>query len=140
MATYKLDQTAGALAKEVKELQLAARFEQHYNVLAVPGLVAGDTVTFSVQIPRWCRTIVVSKRSNASNSDNLIVTTNDGLPVELMLPLKTANAVQTSGSTANNAASTILMQLYPMGNQIKVALTIAAIPASLVLSAAFYDY
>ena len=141
MATYDLTKTAGALAKEVKELQLAARFEQHYNVLAVPGLAVGDTVFFSIQVPRWARTICVEKRSNASNSDNLIATTDDGLPIELMLPLKTANAVQTSGSSANNGASVLLMQLYPVGNQIKVSLTVAgSVPAQLMLSVMFYDY
>lgn len=139
--TYDLTKVAGALAKEFKELQVAARFEQHFNVLAVPGLAVGDTVAFSIQVPRWARTICVEKRSNTSNSDNLIVTTDDGLPIELVLPLKTANAVQTTGSSANNAANVLLMQLYPVGNNIKVSLTIAgSVPAQLMLSVMFYDY
>ncbi len=142
MATYNLDQVAGALVLEIKKLQLAMRAEKHYNVNAISGLAVGDTAYFDIAIPEWVRTVVVSKRTNTSNADVVTVASQEtNLSIQPSLPLKTASATQTTGSTANNAANTILMQLYPIGNTLRVSLQIVgSVPAQCLLSIAFYDY
>lgn len=144
MATYNLDAPAlngAALVLEVSKTKAAMRYERHYNVLAQGGLNVGDTVTASLPVPEWVRTIVVSKRSNTSNADTLTVQCSDpNLTIPLMLPIKTANSVQIGGSTSNSAGNALLMQLYPLGNNITVSLTLAtSVPAQCELSIAFYD-
>ncbi|MDE2442408.1 MAG: hypothetical protein KGP14_15430, partial [Betaproteobacteria bacterium] len=100
MATYNLDNVAGALILEVAKTKAALRYERHYNVLAQAGLAIGDTVQFTIQIPEWVRTIVASKRTNTANADTLTVQCNDpALTLPEMLPIKTASSVQTGGST-----------------------------------------
>lgn len=142
MATYNLDAVTGAIALELKKLQLAMRYERHYNVLAQAGLAVGDTVYFNIAIPEWVRTICVGKRTDTSNADTLTVQCQDpNMPIQPVLPIKTASAVQTTGSTTNTASNTILMQLYPVGNVIQVSLQIAtSLPTKCLLSIEFYDY
>lgn len=141
MPTFNITQTPGALVQQTNRPQLAQRAEFHYNPLAQAGLAVNDTVQVDLVVPDWCRTIVVSKRTNTSNADVLTVQCQDpGLPIAPTLPIKTANAVQTGGSTANNAANAVLMQLYPVGNTIRVSLTfVSSLPTQCLLSIGFYD-
>lgn len=73
MPSYDLNQVANATVLEVKKPQLANRYERHYNVKAQAGLAVGDTVYADIDIPDWCRTIVVQKRTDTSNADTLTV-------------------------------------------------------------------
>ncbi|MFN3886130.1 MAG: hypothetical protein ACK4MG_04155 [Aquabacterium sp.] len=141
MPTFNITQTPGALVAQVNRPQLAQRSELHYNPLAQAGLAVNDTVLVDAVVPDWCRTIVVSKRTNTANADVLTVQCQDpNLPIAPTLPIKTANQVQTGGSTANNAANAVLMQLYPVGNLIRVSLTfVTSLPAQCLLSIGFYD-
>ena len=141
MTTYNLDAVAGGVLSERIRPQLAMRWERHYNIIAQAGLAVGDILQADIPVPNWVRTIVVSKRTNTANADTLTVQCQDAaLPIAPVLPIKTANAIQTSGSSSNSASNTILMQLYPVGDFIRVLLTIAtSIPAQGVLSIAFYD-
>lgn len=142
MPSYDLNQVANATVLEVKKPQLANRYERHYNVKAQAGLAVGDTVYADLDIPDWCRTIVVQKRTDTSNADTLTVQCQDaGLPIQPVLPIKTANAVQTGGSSSNANNGAVLMQLFPIGNKVRVALTLAtSVPGSCLLSIALYDY
>ena len=144
-SSYNLDAPALAgagLTLEVTKTRAALRYERHYNPLAQSGLAVGDTVYFDVPLPEWVRTVVVGKRTDTANPDVLTVQCQEpNLTTPIFLPIKTANAVQVGGSTANNAASEVLMQLYPIGDVIRVSLQFAAaIPAKCVLSVALYDY
>ncbi|AWI53202.1 hypothetical protein DEH84_06990 [Aquabacterium olei] len=141
MATYDLTQNASATVLEVLKPQLAYRYERHVNVLAQGGLAVGDTVYFDVDVPDWCRTIVASKRTNTANADTLTVTCVDSGPaIQPMLAIKTASQVQTGGSTSSAAASSVMMQLYPVGKKVRIALTLAtSVPAQCVLSVSLYD-
>lgn len=140
--TYDLATVANATVMEVNKPQLAYRYERHINVLAQAGLVVGDTCRIDLDVPDWVRTIVVAKRTDTSNADTLTVTCQDsGLPIQPVLPIKTASAVQTGGSSSNAAASVVLMQLFPVGKKIRVSLTLASsVPAACLLSIGFYDY
>ena len=141
MATYNLDAVAGSIVLEIKKLQLAMRYERHYNVKAQSGLAVGDIVFFNISIPEWVRTICVGKRTDTSNADVITVSCVDTLPIAPVLPIKTASAVQTTGSTSNAASNIILMQLYPVGNIIQVSMQLAtSVPAQCVLSIEMYDY
>ncbi|AQW28648.1 hypothetical protein ACJBUE_12755 [Ralstonia syzygii subsp. celebesensis] len=142
MATYNLDTVAGALVQEtMKRLYGAYRSERHYNVKAVPGLAVGDVLYFDTEIPEWARTLVVSKRSDTTNPDVVTAQTVDpALPIAAVLPIKTANTVQTTGSTSSTNSNTILMQLYPVGNKVRVQITIAStVPNQMLLSLLMYD-
>lgn len=142
MATYNLDTVAGALVQDsAKKLYGAMRAERHYNIKAVAGLAVGDVCFFEIDVPEWVRTIVASKRSDTTNPDVLTVQTADAaLPIQAVLPIKTANTVQTTGSTSNTNSNTILMQLYPVGNRVRVQLTIASsLPNQMLLSLLMYD-
>jgi len=145
MATYNLDAPSlggAALVLEVSKTRAALRYERHYNVLAQAGLAVGDTVYFDVLVPEWVRTVVASKRTDTSNADTITVQCQDpNLTTPVFLPIKTANSIQTGGSTSNTAANAVLMQLYPVGNSIRVMLTIAtSLPTKCMLSIALYDY
>ena len=142
MASYNLDTVANAVVLEVNNPQVANRFERHYNPKAQAGLAVGDIVYFDIIVPYWVRTIVASKRTDTSNADTLTVVCQDAGPtIAPVLPIKTASAIQTGGSTTNTAASSVLMQLYPIGNKIRVSLTLAtSVPAQCDLSVAFYDF
>lgn len=142
MASYDLNQVAGANVLEVKKPQLANRYEKHFNVKAQAGLAVGDTVYADIDVPDWVRTIVVQKRTDTSNADTLTVQCQDsGLPIQPVLPIKTANAVQTGGSSSNANNGAVLMQLFPVGNKIRVALTLAtSVPGACLLSICLYDY
>lgn len=142
MPSYDLNQVAGATVLEVKKPQLANRYERHYNVKAQAGLAVGDTVYADLDIPDWCRTIVVQKRTDTSNADTLTVQCQDAGPtIPPMLPIKTANAVQVGGSSSNSAGNAVLMQLFPIGKKIRVSLLIAtSVPTNCMLSVAMYDY
>lgn len=141
MASYDLSTVANAVVMEVIKPQLANRYEIHYNVKAQSGLAVGDVVYFEVDVPDWVRTIVAQKRTNTSNADTLTVQCQDvGPTIPPMLPIKTANAVQVGGSTANTATNALLMQLYPVGKRIRVSLTLAtSVPTNCMLAVAFYD-
>lgn len=142
MPSYDLNQVANAVVLEVKKPQLAYRYEKHYNVKAQAGLAVGDVAYADIDVPEWCRTIVVSKRTDTSNADTLTVQCQDsGLPIQPVLPIKTANAVQVGGSSSNSAGNAVLMQLFPVGNKIRVSLTLAtSVPGACLLSIAMYDY
>jgi hypothetical protein len=142
MPSYDLNTVAGASVLEVKKPQLANRYEKHFNVKAQAGLAVGDTVYADFDVPDWCRTIVVQKRTDTSNADTLTVQCQDtGLPIQPVLPIKTANAVQTGGSSSNANNGAVLMQLFPIGNKIRVALTLAtSVPGACLLSICLYDY
>jgi hypothetical protein len=141
MTTTNLDTVSNALVLEVKRPQMAGRYEKHFNVKAVSGLAVGDTVYFDVTLPDWVRTVCVSKRTDTANADTLTVQSQDpGLTIQPVLPIKTATAVQTKGSTDNTASNTVLMQLYPVGNTIRVLLTLAtAVPTNCLLSLMLFD-
>lgn len=141
MATYNLDTVAGAIALEIINPQLANRFERHYNVKAQAGLAVGDAAYFDIIVPYWVRTIVVQKRTDTVNADTLTVQCQDNGPtIPPVLPIKTANAIQVGGSTYNSAASSVLMQLYPVGNKVRVSLLLAtSVPAQCMLTIGFYD-
>lgn len=141
MATYNLDNVAGAVVLEVNNPQLANRFERHYNPKAQAGLAVGDVVYFDLVVPVWVRTIVVQKRTDTANADTLTVQCQDAGPtIAPVLPIKTANGVQTGGSTSNTANGSVLMQLYPVGNKIRVSLTLAtSVPNQCDLSVSLYD-
>ena len=142
MATYDLNQVAGAVVLEVIKPQLANRYEKHYNVKAQAGLAVGDTVYADIDVPDWVRTIVVQKRTDTSNADTLSAQCQDAGPtIPPMLPIKTANAVQVGGSSSNSAGNAVLMQLFPIGKKIRVSLLIAtSVPTNCMLSVAMYDY
>ncbi len=142
MATYNLDQVAGAVTNEVSNPQRSIRYEKNYNAKAQTGLAVGDIVYFDITVPDWVRTIVAQKRTDTSNADVLTVTDIDSGPtIPLYLPIKTATQVQSGGSTGNTASASLMMQLYPVGNKIRVSLTIVgSVPAQLMLGVAFYDY
>lgn len=142
MPSYDLNQVASAVVLEVKKPQLANRYERHYNVKAQAGLAVGDTVYADLDIPDWCRTIVVQKRTDTSNADTLTVQCQDsGLPIQPVLTIKTANAVQTGGSSSNANNGAVLMHLFPIGNKVRVSLTLAtSVPGACLLSIALYDY
>lgn len=142
MATYDLNLVANAVVLEVKRQQMAVRYERHYNILAQAGLLVGDIVFFDIDVPDWVRTIIVSKRTNTANADSLTVQCQDsGLPIPPVLPIKTAAAVQVGGSSSASAGNAVLMQLYPVGNKIRVQLTlVTSVPTQALLSVAFHDY
>ena len=142
MATYNLDTVTGAVVLEVNNPQVANRYERHYNIKAQAGLAVGDVLFFDIVVPYWARTVVASKRTDTSNADTLTVTCQDAGPtIAPVLPIKTASAVQAGGSTSNTAANALLMQLYPVGNKIRVSLTLAtSVPNQAMLSVAFYDF
>lgn len=142
MASYDLNTVAGAVVLEIIKPQLANRYEKHYNVKAQTGLAVGDVVYFDIDVPDWVRTIVAQKRTDTSNADTLTVQCQDtGPTIAPVLPIKTANAVQVGGSTANTAANALLMQLYPVGKKIRVSLTLAtSVPTNCMLGVSFYDY
>lgn len=142
MATYNLDLVANALKLDIRKLQNAFRAERHYDVKQIAGLAIGDVVYFDIAIPEWCRTVCVSKRTDTANADTISVAAQEiGLAIQPVLPIKTASATQTTGSNTNSASNTILMQLYPVGNTLRVSLTIAtSVPAQCLLSLMFYDY
>ena len=141
MAIYNLDQVVGGVLLELMRPQIAFRWERHYNLVAQAGIAVGDVQFADLVVPNWVRTIVVSKRTNTSNPDTLTVQCQDSpLTIAPVLPIKTASSIQTSGSSSSAASNTILMQLYPMGNLIRVLLTLAgSVPTAAVLSVAFYD-
>lgn len=142
MASYDLNQVAGAVVLEINKPQLAYRYEKHYNVKAQAGLAVNDTVYADIDVPDWVRTIVVQKRTDTSNADVLNVQCQDAGPtIAPVLPIKTANAVQTGGSSSNAANGAVLMQLFPVGKKIRVSLQlITGVPTNCMLSVAMYDY
>lgn len=142
MATYNLDLVANALKLDIRKLQNALRAERHYDVKQIAGLAVGDMAYFDIAIPEWCRTVCVSKRTDTANADTVSVAAQElGLAIQPVLVIKTASATQTTGSSSSSASNTILMQLYPVGNTLRVSLTIAtSVPAQCLLSLMFYDY
>ena len=142
MATYDLNQVAGAVVLEIYKPQLAYRYEKHFNPKAQAGLAINDTVFADVDVPDWVRTIVVQKRTDTANADVLTVQCQDAGPtIAPVLPIKTANAVQTGGSSSNAANGAVLMQLFPIGKKIRISLQIiTGVPNQCDLSVAMYDY
>ena len=144
MAIFNLDAYAGAIALEIKRSQNAIRYEKHFNlkVASLSALAVGDTVYSDVSVPDWCRTVIVSKRTDTANPDVLTIAAQEvGLAVQPALPLKTSPTVQTVGSTSNSASNTVQMQCYPIGATIRLSLQIAnSLPSQAVLSIAMYDY
>lgn len=143
MPTYNLDApNSTALVQETTKIRAALRYERHYNVKNVAGLVVGDTVYADIPLPDWVRTVCISKRTDTANADTVTAQCQDaGLPIAPVLPIKTASAVQTTGSTSNAASNTIMMQLYPIGNIIRVQLTLAtSVPNQCLLSIELYDF
>lgn len=142
MATFNLDAVAGSVLSELIRPQLAFRWERHYNILAPAGLAVGDTVYADIVLPPWVRTLVLAKRTNTANADVLSAVCQDpGLPIAPVLPIKTASAVQTGGSSSNAANNAVLMQLFPIGNLVRFSLQfVLLLPAQGVMTIAMYDY
>lgn len=144
MAIYNLANYSGYQVASNTRTQAAIRYERHFNALAVPGLVVGDTVYIDVDVPESVRTIIASKTSSANNGDTFSVNVQEdalNAYAQPPLPLKTSSTVQTGGSTTSAASSMVQMQLYPIGNKLRMKIVLAtSIPTVLLLSMCMYDY